>query len=74
MPRTTIQLDRDALKVAKTYAVRHRVTLGQAVSTLVSRGAERPLATMGRNGFRVVQLGRRSPVVTAAQVERLLTN
>ena len=71
MPRTTLQLEDDAIRVARTHAARHRITLGQAVSTLVRQGAERPMATVERNGFRVLHLSRQSSRVTAAQVDRL---
>ena len=71
MPRTTLQLEDDAMKVAKAHAERHRVTLGEAVSELVRQGAERPLITEDRGGLRVVRLNRRSPKVTTATVDRL---
>ena len=71
MPRTTLQLEDDATKVAKAHAERHRLTLGQAVSELVRRAAERPLVTEDRSGLRVVRLNRRSPKVTAAHVDQL---
>jgi hypothetical protein len=71
MPRTTLQLEDDAMTVAKVHAERHRVTLGQAVSELVRRGAERPLVTDERSGLRVLRLNRRSPKVTAARVDQL---
>ena len=72
MPRTTLQFEDDALEVAKAHAARHRITLGQAVSTLVRQGADRPIVTVERNGFRVLRLDKRSPRVTAAQVVKLL--
>jgi hypothetical protein len=59
------------MKVAKAHAVRHRLTLGQAVSDLVRKAAERPLLTEERSGLRVPRLDRRSPKVTAARVDRL---
>lgn len=59
------------MKVAKMHAVRHRMTLGQAVSELVRQAAERSLVTEGRNGLHVVRLNRRSPTVTATLVDRL---
>ena len=59
------------MKVAKAHAVRHRLTLGQAVSELVRQGAERPLVTEQRSGLRVVRLGRHSPKVTTALVDKL---
>jgi hypothetical protein len=72
VPRTTLQLEDDAIEVAKAHAARHRITLGQAVSDLVRQGAERPMLTVERNGFRVLRLDPRSPKVTAAQVDELL--
>ena len=71
MPRTTLQLEDDAIKVAKAHAERHRLTLGQAVSDLVRKAAERPLATQERSGLRILRLNRRSPKVTAARVDEL---
>jgi hypothetical protein len=71
MPRTTLQLEDDAMKVAKAHAERHRLTLGQAVSELVRKAVERPLATEERSGLRVLRLSRRSPKVTAARIDQL---
>jgi uncharacterized protein YbbK (DUF523 family) len=71
MPRTTLRLEQDAMRVAKAHAARHRLTLGQAVSELVRQAAERPLVTEDRNGLRVVRLNRRSPKVATALVDRL---
>lgn len=59
------------MRVAKAHAARHRLTLGQAVSELVRRAAERPFATDDRGGLRVVRMSRRSPKVTTALVDRL---
>jgi hypothetical protein len=53
------------------HARRHRQSLGQAVSELVRKAAERPLVTEDRSGLRVLRLARRSPKVTAAQVDQL---
>jgi hypothetical protein len=71
MPRTTLQLEDDAMKFAKAHAERHRLTLGQAVSELVRQAADRPLVTEDRSGLRVLRLNRRSPKVTSERVERL---
>ena len=60
------------MRVAKVHAARHRISLGQAVSTLVKQGAERPVVTVERNGFRVLRLDRGSPKVMAAHVDALL--
>lgn len=59
------------MKAAKAHAERHRLTLGQAVSELVRKAAERPLVTEDRSGLRVVRLNRRSPRITAARVDQL---
>ena len=57
--------------VAKAHAQRHRLTLGEAVSDLVRKAADRPLVTEGRSGLRVLRLDRRSPKVTTARVAGL---
>ena len=59
------------MTIAKRFAARHRITLGEAVSYLVTRGGERPMMTAKRNGFHVVRLDR-GPRVTSAKVARLL--
>ena len=59
------------MKVAKAHAERHRLTLGQAVSELVRKAAERQVVTEDRSGLRFVRLNRRSPKVTAARVDQL---
>jgi hypothetical protein len=71
VPRTTLQLEEDAMKLAKAHAERHRLTLGQAVSDLVRKAAERPLVTEERSGLRVLRLNGRSPKVTTARVDQL---
>jgi hypothetical protein len=71
MPRTTLKLEDDALKVAKVHASRHRMSLGAAVSELVRQAADRPFVTDARNGLQLVRLSRRSPKVTTALVEKL---
>jgi uncharacterized protein YbbK (DUF523 family) len=71
MPRTTLLIEEDAMKVAKAHAARHCLSLGKAVSELVRQGAERPLVTEERSGLRVVRLNRRSPQVTSATVDAL---
>jgi len=71
MPRTTLNLENDALRVAKVHASRHRISLGEAVSELVRQAADRPLVTAARNGLTVVRLGRHSPKVTTTLVDKL---
>ena len=65
MPRTTLLIEDDAMKVAKVHAGRHRMTLGQAVSELVRQAAERSLVTVDRNGLQGVRLNRRLPAGNA---------
>ena len=55
-PRTTINLEDDALAAAKEYAARRGQTLGRAVSELVLRATRRELLTEDIGGFHVVRL------------------
>ena len=71
MPRTTLTLEADALKIAREYAQRRRQTLGQAVSELVLRAANRELVTEQVGGLHVVRLNSESPRVTAEKVKEL---
>jgi hypothetical protein len=71
MARTTLEIEDDALKVARAHAARHRTTLGKAVSELLRQSVDRPLITDIRNGLHVVRLSRRSPKVTTALVNKL---
>jgi hypothetical protein len=71
MARTTLTISDDAMKVAREYAEQHRLSLGEAVSDLVRRAAERPLVTEQKNGLTIVRLPARSPRVTSEQVARL---
>jgi hypothetical protein len=70
--RTTLAIESDALVLARDLARRRRLTLGQAVSELVRRGARQPLVTIERNGLPVVQLPPDTPVLTTAIVDELL--
>jgi hypothetical protein len=70
--RTTLTLSDDALDLARKLAQRKRVSLGEAVSELVKRGAELPVPTMERQGLTVVRLPKGSARVMAAAVEELL--
>lgn len=71
MPRTTLNIDHDALQLARKFGRQHRRSLGDAVGELVRRGARRPLVTDDAAGFHVVRLPAESPRVTSAQVEAL---
>ena len=71
MPRTTLDIEDDAMRAAKLHAARHGISLGQAVSELVRRAAEQPLVLEKRGGVYVPRLSGRSPKVTTAIVNRL---
>jgi spore germination protein GerM len=71
MARTTLEIEDDALKVARAHAARHHTTLAKAVSELLLQSVDRPLVTDIRNGLRVVRLSRRSPKVATALVNKL---
>jgi hypothetical protein len=70
--RTTLTLTDDALDLARKLARRKGVSLGEAVSELVRRGARLPVPTEERQGFTLVRLPPGSPRVTVAAVEELL--
>jgi hypothetical protein len=70
--RTTLTLADDAVAVAKKLARRKRMTLGEAVSELVRRGASRPVPTTERNGLTLIRLSEQTTPVTAAAVDELL--
>mgnify|MGYP001560291681 FL=1 len=71
MSRTTLTIEDDAMEMARAYAARHHVTLGEAISDLVRRAAERPLVTDLKSGLSVVRLPERSPRVTSERVAML---
>jgi hypothetical protein len=59
------------MKMAREYAARHRLTLGEAISDLVRRAAERPLVTDLKSGLTVVRLPECSPRVTSERVAKV---
>jgi len=64
-------LDDDLVPQVKTYAESRDITVGKAVSELVRRGLHAPLRTRMVNGFHVVELPTRSPVVTSEHIQKL---
>lgn len=72
MPRTTLSLDSDALDLAREHARRRGHTLGEAVSELVRRAAQRELSLEHSGPFAVVRLPSDSPAVTLDHVKRAL--
>ena len=72
--RTTLNLEDDALLVAKRYARREKLSLGEAVSRLVSQGAQRQTAAVPRQQLsgRFALLLARDEIITAAHVRELI--
>ena len=72
--RTTLNLEDDALLVAKRYASREKLSLGEAVSRLVRQGAQRPTesAPMVAPKGRFALLPARGEIVTAEHVRALM--
>jgi hypothetical protein len=73
--RTTINLDEDALLVARGLAARERLSLGQAVSRLIRRGAATPdgaLQPEQKRRGRYALLPARDEVITPMRVRDLL--
>jgi hypothetical protein len=73
--RTTVNLAEDALIAAQTFARRRNITVGEAVSELVRRGASLPAdagtAPAPLRG-RFALLPRRGEIVTADHVRALM--
>lgn len=69
--RTTLSLDDDVFREAKTYAERRDIPIGKAVSELVRRGLHAPLQTRVVNGFHLVELPPGSPSVSIEDVRKL---
>lgn len=72
MPRTTLNIDSDALLVAKDHAAKRGQSLGDAVSELIRRGGQRDLVFEHTGPFAVVKLPHDTPAVTAEHVKRAL--
>jgi hypothetical protein len=72
--RTTLNLEADALLVAKRYASREKLSLGEAVSRLVRQGAQRPAVAAPRTALRgrFALLPARDEVITAEHVRELM--
>jgi hypothetical protein len=75
--RTTLNLAEDALIAAQTLARRQQISLGDAVSELVRRGASTPAgpgpaATTAPLRGRFALLPRRDEVITAEHVRALM--
>jgi hypothetical protein len=69
--RTTLSLDDDIFREAKSYAESRDIPIGKAVSELVRRGLRAPLQTKVVNGFHVVELPPDSPQVSPEHIRKL---
>jgi hypothetical protein len=73
--RTTLNLEDDALLVAKRYASREKLSLGEAVSRLVRQAAQRPAEpAKARTALRgrFALLPARNEVITPEHVRELM--
>jgi hypothetical protein len=68
--RTTLSLDDDVFREAKTYVESRDIPIGKAVSELVRRGLHAPLQTRVLNGFHVVELPPGSSQVSSEHVHK----
>jgi hypothetical protein len=66
--RTTLNIDEEALLVIKKYAEDRAVSLGQAASDLVQRGAEHVPEFKTKNGWVIFDLPPGAPVLTTESV------
>ena len=62
--RTTLNIDEDALLVIKKYAEERDISLGQAASDLVHRGAENLPKFKIKNGWAILDISKGAPVLT----------
>jgi hypothetical protein len=70
--RTTLNIADDALELARRVARLNGVSVGEAVSELVRRGARTAMPTIERNGFAVVRLPAGASRVTTTTIDLLL--
>ena len=69
--RTTLALRADAHQTVKHFAEEHAVSLGEAASDLIMRGASRPLATRIVNGLHIPILPPSGEKLTSEMVKKL---
>ena len=68
--RTTLNIDDDALLVIKKYADEREISLGQAASDLVHRGAESLPRFKTKNGWVVFDLPPGTPPLTNEMLDQ----
>jgi hypothetical protein len=69
--RTTLALRGDAHATVKQFAEEHAVSMGEAASELIMRGASRPLATRMVNGLHIPILPSSGKKLTSEMVKEL---
>jgi hypothetical protein len=67
--RTTLNIDDDALLVIRKYAEEREISLGQAASDLVHRGAENLPQFKTKNGWVVFELPSGTPPLTGEMLD-----
>jgi hypothetical protein len=60
------------MEVIQAYARTHHLSLGKAASELIRRGGRFQLGTRKKNGLPVLDASDDFPVITSAQVRKLL--
>jgi hypothetical protein len=69
--RTTLNIDPQAVRILKKYAEERAISLGQAASDLVHRGAESLPEFMTKNGWVIFDLPPGSPPLTDERVKEM---
>ena len=67
--RTTLNISDEAISTLKTYAEERDMSLGQAASDLIYRGALSLPKFKTRNGFPLLERPAGSPPITAEMIE-----
>jgi hypothetical protein len=67
--RTTLDIDEDVLRAAKSIARAQETSLGRVVSMLARKGLA-PKASASKKGFPVFRIARGSPAITEDIVRR----
>jgi len=68
--RTTLNIEEDALTVIKKYAEERDISLGQATSDLVQRGAENLPKFKMKNGWVIFDFPPGTPPLTNEMIEK----
>jgi hypothetical protein len=70
--RGTLRVDDDAYARVVQFARLHSISLGEAASTLIRRGADAPLRYHLVNGLPIIDLPPGAPPISSEHVRRLL--